>query len=290
MKEKFDLLVQKITQDHDSNEILEAKRDYQKLAGEIYEDDKSYEARMGLFLEWFIFDRTIPGKGETPLEILIRKSDDHGLPDELKNVKKFAENFHGLFVVKKIRDGEVVVLNLLDDKKYNVIELEGKLLFQKNDLFEGRIVFLEGKYFFTGNFCFHPREVEKFIKGEIKKINFVREGYLKQLKKYNSQLKDFDSKLDKNAGEIEKLEVKNQKSTSPDKSQLLKEKIEELKNARAGFVQQKSTMEAEKEILEVQNIKREINELSNQLLQRLSYMNIKWERSRQIDLHDIYCN
>lgn len=290
MKEIFDLLIQTITQDHDSNEILEAKRDYQKLAGEIYEDDKSYEARMGLFLEWFIFDRKIPGKDGTPLEILIDHKNDYELPEELKNIQNFSDNLHGLFVVKKIRDKEVVALNLLDDKKYSVIELQGRLLFQKNDLFEGRIVSLDGNYYFTGNFCFHPREAEKFVKGEIKKLHFVRDSFLKELKILNSQLKDLSCQLDKNAREIDKTDIKIQKSRSLEKSLPFKEKIEQLKNTRAGFIQQISTFEAEKANLETQKIINEINELANQLLQRLSYMNIKWERSRQIDLHDIYCN
>ena len=57
MKEKFDRLIQEITQNQDSDDILTARKDYQKRAGEIYEDDKSYEARMGLFLEWYVFDR-----------------------------------------------------------------------------------------------------------------------------------------------------------------------------------------------------------------------------------------
>ena len=69
MKEKIDLLIQKITQNQDSNDILEARKEYQKLAGEIYEDDRTYETRMGLFLEWYIFDHTVPGKEKSPLEL-----------------------------------------------------------------------------------------------------------------------------------------------------------------------------------------------------------------------------
>ena len=39
-----------------SEKIFEAKRYYQKETGEIYEDDKSYNTRMTLFLEWYLFD------------------------------------------------------------------------------------------------------------------------------------------------------------------------------------------------------------------------------------------
>lgn len=288
MKEKIDLLIQIITDDHDSKDILEAKRVYQKLAGEIYEDDKSYEARMGLFLEWYIFDRKTPGKEKTPLELLIEQNDVGGLVDELKSIHEFSNNINGLFIIKKIRDKEVVALNLFDDKKYSVKEDKDNFIFHKNDLFEGRIVFHEGNYFFTGNLCFHPKEAEKFVKSEIKKINIFRDGYLKELKKINSNLKDLNSRLDKNAKEIDKLNGKVKKLKSMDKIGPLNEKLDALKKERSEWIQQISKLEVDKSIVENQKIKNEIGSLASQLIQRLSYMNLKWERSRQIDIHDIY--
>ena len=290
MKETIDLLVQRIIEGQDSSDILEARRKYQKLAGEIYEDDRSYEARIGLFLEWYIFDRKAPGKENPPLELLIAQNSDGGLPDELKNVQKFSESIHSLFVIKKIRDNEVVALNLLDDKKYSVKEKEGKFHFHKNDLFEGRIILMDGEYYFSGNYCFHPKEVEKFVKSEVKKIKTVREGYLKELKQLNSQLKDLNLRLGKNARNIEKINGKVQKSNSTDKTLSLKEKLDALTIVRAELTQQVSMLETEKSILETQKIKIEIDEFISHFIQKLGYMNLKWERSRQIALHDIYCN
>ena len=290
MKEKFDLLIQKITQDQDSNDILEARKDYQKLAGEIYEDDKSYESRMGLFLEWYVFDRKTPGQENTPLEIFFSQNGGGGMSGEFNNGDDFTHNINGLFIVKKIRDDEVTVLNLLDDKKYSVKENEGKILFHKNDLFEGRIVSIDENYHFSPSFCFHPKEAEKFIKSEVKKVQLSLNGYLKELKKFISQLKDLNSRLDKNAREIEKINGKVQKTSSTDKIRSLNEKLETLKNVRAELIQKVSMSEAEKANLETHKIKNEINGLVSTLIQRLGYMNLKWERSRQIDLHDIYRN
>ena len=290
MKEKFDRLIQEITQNQDSDDILTARKDYQKRAGEIYEDDKSYEARMGLFLEWYVFDRMVPGTEKTPLELFVDQNGVGGVSDELKNGDDFSGNINGLFIIKKISDSEVAALNLIDNKKYSVKEEEGKILFNKNDLFEGRIVLIDGNYCFTPNFCFHPKEVEKFIKGEVKKIITAREVYLKELKHFNSQLKDLNSRLDKNAREIEKINGKVQKTKSTDKMRSLNEKLEALKSVRAELTQQISLKKAEKSNLEIQKIKNEIGELISHLIQRLGYMNLKWERSRQIDLHDIYRN
>jgi hypothetical protein len=288
LKDKFDLLIQKITEDQDSNDILEARREYQKFSGEIYEDDRSYETRMGLFLEWYVFDRIVPGKERSLLELFLSPNGDGGESKEFKSGDDFTNNINGLFIVKKIRDDEVVALNLLDDKKYSVKEKEGKILFHKNDLFEGRIVRINENYYFSSNFCFHPKDAEKFIKSEVKKIISVRETFLKELKQFNTQLKDLNSRLDKNSREVEKINSKVQKTQATDKIRSLNEKLEALKKVRAELTQQTSTLEAQKSNLETQKIKNEINELTSHLLQKLGYMNLKWERSRQIDLHDIY--
>ena len=50
-----------------SDQILEAKKYYQKETGEIFEDDKSYNTRMALFLEWYLFKNYITEKSKTCL-------------------------------------------------------------------------------------------------------------------------------------------------------------------------------------------------------------------------------
>ncbi len=290
MKEILDQLIVNFNQPPYSTDICEARQDYQKLAGEIYEDDKSYESRVGSFLEWYLFDRVIPDEQLTPLETLINNKVQGDLPEGITNLEEFTNNVHGLFIIKKIRDHEVVALNLLDDTKYNVREPEGKLIFKKNELFEARIVLNNDEYYFTGNFCFHPKEAVKFIKSEIKYISKTRGGYLKELKVKNSQLEKLNSKLDKNAREVEKLNTKIKDSKSVEKIRVWNEDLESLKKVRAELMQQVSLVEAEKFNLEVNKLKKEINQLSSNLIQRLNYMNLKFERSRQIDLQDIYRN
>ena len=47
-------------------------------------------------------------------------------------------------------------------------------------------------------------------------------------------------------------------------------------------------MENDKADLLTLKIKIEGRQIRNNMIHKLSYMNLKWERSRQIDLHDIY--
>ena len=88
------------------------------------------------------------------------------------SLKKFAdgeiyveinENIQGLFIVKKVKNSSVKVLDLFTDDIYLVQEKDPKLIFKKNDIFQGRIIFFQKNFYFTGNFCFHPKKTHKFI-------------------------------------------------------------------------------------------------------------------------------
>jgi len=105
--EKLDQLIEYVTRNNSSDYIFQAKQEYQKIAGEIYEDDKSYENHMGLFLEWFIFDRLIPGKNITLIESTTNGNNQLALED-LTFFKDFSQSIHSLFVIKKIHQDDFV--------------------------------------------------------------------------------------------------------------------------------------------------------------------------------------
>ena len=60
LKDRLNQLIEIATDDGYSSDIFGARKEYQTIAGDIYEDYKSYESRMALFLEWYILDRIIP--------------------------------------------------------------------------------------------------------------------------------------------------------------------------------------------------------------------------------------
>ena len=54
IKDSIEYLIKIATNPPYSNNLLAARQEYQKYAGEIFDDDKSYENQMALFLEWYI--------------------------------------------------------------------------------------------------------------------------------------------------------------------------------------------------------------------------------------------
>ena len=120
IQDKLNQLIETVSQSTDSEEIFNVRQEYQKKTGEIYEDDKSYENRMALFLEWYVLDRITSGKNATPLETILEESKGNPNPEEMKIYQAFSDNISGIFLVKKIRDISITILNLFDNLKYTV--------------------------------------------------------------------------------------------------------------------------------------------------------------------------
>ena len=135
-KEHLDSLIKYATSERFADEILQAKKEYQKHAGELFEDDKSYENRMNAFLEWYTFDRPLSDQ-IVPLEKFIEENRNILPAEQMAIYDGFLNNIHGIFILKKIKDDQVVIYNLFDDNNYDVIEQDGNIFFHKKDVTYG---------------------------------------------------------------------------------------------------------------------------------------------------------
>jgi hypothetical protein len=273
-----------------SDQILEAKKAYQKETGEIYEDDNSYNSRMALFLEWYLFDDYIVEKSQTPLEILIKENPDAWNSDKLEIYKSITESIQGVFLVKKIKDETVKVSNLFTDESYLVKEKDSRLIFRKGDIFQGRLIYFQEQFHFTGNFCFHPEKTHKYIKQEVKIINKAQAGDRKDLVKLKKLLLKENNNLGNQESEIEKLNEKIKNTESESKVKNLNQKLSLINEKKTSLKKTIQDLEGKVFILEHDKIRIEGNKHINKLINKLAYMNLKLERSRQIEISDIYKN
>jgi len=287
IKDSIDYLIKIATNPPYSNNLLAARQEYQKYAGDIFDDDKSYENQMALFLEWYIFDRIEPAHDQTVLELIINNGKGETL-DPLKNINEFISHIHGLFIIKKIKDHSVKVINLFGNKQYDVVEPSGKLYFSKNSIFEGRLLTHENSYYFTGNFCFHPEGSKKFIKSEIKKIFSLQKINVKELKLQNIKLKNENKKLNKTISLIEKLQEKIQRRNSENKTLEIKNNLSELESIKEKQEENYSLLKQKINIFTHEKIIRERQSIQTRLMLKLSSMRLILERSRNIEVNDIY--
>jgi len=289
-KETLEQLFEYVAQHIPSEQIMVAKNEYQKTTGEIYEDDKSYNARMALFLEWYLLDQYEPGTHHTILENIIEQNSLSWAPERLEAYRNISNNIQALFEVRKVRDNSVTVLDLFTDEKYQVEEEDSKLAFRKNDVFQGRIVPHQDKYFFTGYFCFHPSKTQQYIKGETKKFYLLQRTWKKELKKFEKELAKIQKTYLKNSKSIEKIKTKIERTDLGKKRDELTGELFGLEENKAKIEISAQQKEREMENLKQEKIKIEGRRLISELVNRLAYMNLKWERSRQIDISDIYKN
>ncbi len=290
LKENLEQLFEFIAQHIPAEQIMQAKKEYQQTTGEIYEDDNSYNTRMALFLEWYLLDNYIPGTQKTILENIIEENQTTWDEKHLEACQNITNNIQALFEVKKVRDNSVMVLDLFNDEKYMVDEDDSKLAFRKNDIFQGRIVLHQGKWNFTGYFCFHPSKTQRYLKDEARKFFLLQRSWQKELTGLEKELSKKEKISSKNSKYIEKIKTKIESTDmSERRDPLIRELIVLEKKGKEMAI---STQETKNKItlLKIETIKLEGRKLISELLNKLAYMNLKWERSRQIEISDIYKN
>ena len=290
LKENLEQLFEFIAKNIPAEQVMQAKKDYQQTTGEIYEDDNSYNTRMALFLEWYLLDNYIPGTQSTILENIIEDNQHTWDQSHLEACQDITNNVQALFEIKKVRDNSVTVLNLFNEEEYEVDEEDSKLVFIKKDIFQGRIVPHQGKWNFTGYFCFHPSKTKRYLKDEAKKIFLIQRTWQKELAGLEKDLSKKEKNSSKNSKYIEKIKIKIERTDiSAKRDNLISELLvlEEIGNQIST-----SSQETENKItrFKVETIKIEGRMLISKFINKLAYMNLKWERSRQIEISDIYKN
>ena len=290
LKERLEELFEFIAQHIPSEQIMLAKKEYQKTTGETYEDDKSYNTRMSLFLEWYLLDNYEPGAEITILEKITEDNKSSWSQEHIEVCQDIANNIQALFEVKKVRDNSVTVIDLFKNQKYHINENDSKLIFRKNDIFQGRIVYHHAQWHFTGHFCFHPNKNQGFIKDEIKKISLLYLSWGKELNSLEKELSKIVKTSLKNIKYIEKVKIKLERTDSISAKDKLTNELLKLEENNRKFEITIKDIEKKICVLKNETIKMKGRRLISELINKLSYMNLKWERSRQIEVTDIYKN
>lgn len=175
MYQKYlDPVVEEFTTGEYYREVYGAKQEYFEKAGVVYEDDPEFEQRMCVFMDWFLFDRDLPGVDLPPIRFFFRKNKDRFTDEELGIYRDFCSTTHSIFRLKRRTwDGKGhVVHDLFSNETHTVQDAEIDQGFSRGDLFEARIIPFKGGFEFSRGFVFHPVEMEAFILGEIKKVRF----------------------------------------------------------------------------------------------------------------------
>lgn len=155
-------------------EVYNAKQEYFDKAGVVYEDDPEFEQRMSIFMDWYIFDRDLPGVDLPPIKYYFRKNKDRFSSEDLNIYRDFCLTLHSIFRLRRFTWDKkgLVIRDLFSAKSHTVEDSEINRGFARGDIFEARVIPFRGRFEFSRGFCFHPNEMESFILGEVKKVRF----------------------------------------------------------------------------------------------------------------------
>ncbi|MGZ3688798.1 MAG: hypothetical protein ACXWP5_03385 [Bdellovibrionota bacterium] len=167
-------IIEEFTTGEYYREVFTAKQEYFDKAGVVYEDDSEFEQRMCIFMDWYLFDRDLPGVDLPPIKFYFRKNKEKFSSEDLNIYRDFCSTIHSVFRLKRFTWDKkgFVIHDLFSNKAHTVTDLEINKGFARGDLFEARIIPFKGSFEFSRGFCFHPVEMESFILGEVKKVRF----------------------------------------------------------------------------------------------------------------------
>jgi len=147
-------------------ELLRARDFYFTQTGEVFDDDRSFEARMTAFLDWFVFDRPLAPFGEPPCRIYARET---GAPEAVE-LRTMARTVHGVFAVRRVRPSRLRLRELVagtDCEVAPAAPLEG---LRRGDLFEARLVPWRGALTCSAAFVFHPSHLRRAVVREARRM------------------------------------------------------------------------------------------------------------------------
>jgi hypothetical protein len=149
--------------------LLRAKKEHFDRHGEPHEEDRSYEVRANGMLDHYLYEFR-PDGGGTTLERFIEAEGPSLSPAEVAAYRALAQNVHGLFEVRKIKEGNVRLRDVFSGLDHDVTERRHIVGLEKEDLLEARLLPFESGLFFSGAFLYHAREARKTVLAEVKRI------------------------------------------------------------------------------------------------------------------------
>jgi hypothetical protein len=167
----LDRLVEYATAEPRKEQVVVARAEFfARRGGEVFEDDKSMEARLASFLEWYVFDRALDGAGVPPAELFLKDTGPSLTEEEHQDFTGLTRTIRGLFELKRRPKGERLrVKELCRNMEFEVLERRQMAGLEKGDLFEARLLPHRGELLFSSAFCYHPRAARKAILAEVKR-------------------------------------------------------------------------------------------------------------------------
>lgn len=165
VSEHLDKILQHYTKGSYYEDMKKAIEVFITKTGKMDEESDEYESRMNSFNEWFIFNY----RREDNTKIIDNYISDNDISPNI--AKSFHNANYSLFLFQKINfRKQIVIKDILHDKKFVLAKDNKNLALVEDDLFIGRVVENEGDFYLLNGICSLPRDVYSILKKESRKV------------------------------------------------------------------------------------------------------------------------
>lgn len=146
--------------------LKDAKELYFSKTGAVHEEDDDYESRMNAFNDWYLLQFNREEANSTLIKNYLEDEEvEDDLCRTLLDVNFSLFEYMGTNMWK-----QNVLKDMLHNQKINLAKGEPMPSLVKGDLFIGRVLMLENKFYMMNGVCTLPREIKGILTKECKKV------------------------------------------------------------------------------------------------------------------------
>ncbi len=162
-------------------DLIDGKEQFYGELGQYEEDTEGYEQRLNLFFDWYLFTRGLSGVQTPPAQYALELGDFEIRDEERPFFESLAKTHHSLYEISKIRGESIYLKDLFTGQKRTINDARYCVGFNKDEVFDGRLIEHEEQFYFAKGFCFHPPQAKKFLIKEIKKVRKLESDHHESL-------------------------------------------------------------------------------------------------------------
>ena len=145
--------------------LLEAKKIYFDLTGEIHQDEESYESKMQRFNDWYLFSYTNEKKSKPAIFEYFENNNDTKLKEALEQSRNSIFEFSKTSFRKQF-----ILRDLISKEKVTLAKEHPTIGVIHSDYFSGRVVTFEENSYLIPSLTLYPQEVKNAVSKYAKRI------------------------------------------------------------------------------------------------------------------------
>lgn len=150
------------------SEFTSSKADFFENSSILDEQSPTYGIRVEQFLDWYFFSRPLNDFRLPPSHCVFMRPDLRWAGGEAEMAGFLKEVKHSLYEVLKVKGSSLYLIDLFSKEKIESDVGVQSILFQKGQVFDGRMLSRQKDNLLLKGKCFHPEEAIGFLKDEIK--------------------------------------------------------------------------------------------------------------------------